>query len=220
MAEIFQTIKKRWYVIIICAILGALTIFLEKQYINPLYLKKGTLTWSRQIQISPVPVENVGVTSKEIQFDKLAYVMTNNVKLLNQLDSNLDMSKVNAQWNLLSNHEKYKWLRKHFSIEYLSPGVYELVFSIQDFEARDNQYFQDNSLIIMNTYNDYISSIVRKYNRKANVNIINDVKIEDFKNVMKKQATTKYILIGMCLGGVIGLILVTLTGIHNSISEK
>lgn len=217
-STILEVIRKRWYIVVAAAILGALTLFVEKQYINPFYIKQGTFTWSKQIQLNPVPIETVGTTSKEILLDKLIPVTTSEVKLLNDLNSNIEMNRVNAQWDYLSNHEKYEWLRTHFSIQYLSPGIYELTFHMKDFEARDNQYLIDNGLDIMNIYNNYVYSIVKEYDNNVNLINVNDVKVEDFKTVTRTQITMKYVFIGMILGGAIGFILVILTGVRKQFS--
>lgn len=150
-----QLIIKKWYIILICALVGASGLYFEKSSVNPVVPKSGDLTYIRVVKFNNFPVIETNKDSIEVQMNALVGAWPNLAYLTEQVDILFDMSKINPYWNDLPKSQKFKWLVSHFRINRVSPGIYELIFQMKKTETKDIQYIEENSKQLMDTYESF-----------------------------------------------------------------
>ena len=84
-----KEILRKWYVILICAVLCAGGLYIEKEKIHPGVPASGDMTYIRVVRFGEVPM----LSGQEIVVDKGLYVWPNLTKLKAQLESSFNMSK-------------------------------------------------------------------------------------------------------------------------------
>lgn len=205
----FQSIVKKWYVILICAIVCASGLYFEKSQVHTVVPQTGDMTYIRVVRFDTVPVFTANQTSTEINMTNLMKAWSNLTELDSQIEENFDMSKMNANWDTVSDSQKVKWVGEHFLVQNMGPGLYELIIQFTKQDAKDSQYIKENSIALMNLYENYFlktSTLVTKDTRLSTVKEIQN--INEDKVVSKENIEKKYAVIGFILGALVGVVIV------------
>lgn len=201
-----KEILRKWYVILICGVLCAGGLYIEKEEMHPGVPESGDMTYIRVVQFEDVPM----LAGQEIVVDKGLYAWPNLTKLEDQLESSFDMSKLDSGWDVMKTSKKFAWEVGHFRANKISPGTYELIVSFSKMDGKDEVYIKENADKLLDVYESYFQTI-------ATVNIPNaKLKTIDHYSLIENDFTTnredigkKYAIIGFVLGGVLGVALVT-----------
>lgn len=201
-----KEIIRKWYVIMICAVLCAGGVYLEKEMMHPGIPASGDMTYIRVVQFEDVPM----MAEQEIVVDKGLYAWPNLSKLKDQLESSFNMSKLNSDWGVMKTSKQFSWEGEHFGATKIGPGTYELKVSFSKIDRKDEAYIRDNSDKLLDIYESYFQKV-------AAVNIPNvELKTIDYYSLIENDFNSsregigkKYAIIGFVLGGMLGVALVT-----------
>lgn len=203
-------IKKKWYIILACAVLCAGGLYFEKSHVKPVIPQSGDMTYIKVVKFNQLPIVETNKDSIEVQMNSLVGAWPNLSYLEEKVNTKFDMIKLNPYWNNLSQSQKFGWLAAHFRINRIGPGMYELIFQMGKSDVKDAQYIEENSKQFMNTYEAY-------FQKAASLAISNTelITVREFKLVENvdipttKDIEKKYAIIGFILGGLVGIVLVT-----------
>lgn len=205
----FQSIIKKWYVILICAIVCAGGLCFEKSQIHTVVPQTGDMTYIRVVRFNTVPVFTANQTSTEIDLTHLMRAWSNLTELDSQIEENFDVSKMNANWNTVSDSQKVKWLGEHFRVQNMGPGLYELIIQFTKQDAKDSQYIKENSIALMDLYENYFSKTSTLVTKDTSLNTVKEIQnINEDKVVSKENIEKKYAIIGFILGALVGVVIV------------
>lgn len=201
-----KEIIRKWYVIMICAVLCAGGVYLEKEMMHPGIPASGDMTYIRVVQFEDIPM----MAEQEIVVDKGLYAWPNLSKLKDQLESSFNMSKLNSDWGVMKTSKQFSWEGEHFGATKIGPGTYELKVSFSKIDRKDEAYIRDNSDKLLDIYESYFQKV-------AAVNIPNvELKTIDYYSLIENDFNSsregigkKYAIIGFVLGGMLGVALVT-----------
>lgn len=205
----FQSIIKKWYVILICAIVCAGGLYFEKSQVHTVVPQTGDMTYIRVVRFNTVPVFTANQTSTEIDLTNLMRAWSNLTELDSQIEENFDVSKMNANWNTVSDSQKVKWLGEHFRVQNMGPGLYELIIQFTKQDAKDSQYIKENSIALMDLYENYFSKTSTLVTKDTSLNTVKEIQnINEDKVVSKENIEKKYAIIGFILGALVGVIVI------------
>lgn len=201
-----REILRKWYVILICAVLCAGGLYIEKEKIHPGVPASGDMTYIRVVQFEEIPM----LAGQEIVVDKGLYAWPNLTKLKDKLELSFDMSKLDSGWDVMKTSQKFSWEGGHFRANKISPGTYELIVSFSKMDGKDEVYIKENADKFLDIYESYFQTV-------ATLNIPNaELKTIDHYSLIENDFTTnredigkKYAIIGFVLGCVLGVALVT-----------
>lgn len=205
----FRAIIKKWYVILMCAVLCAGGLYYEKSKVVPAVPQTGDMTYIRVVKFNQIPVESLNDTNVEIKLDPLVKAWPNLSELSKQMNSQLDMKKFNPKWGEMPESKRFGWLTGHYRINRIGPGMYELIFQMKRTEAKDQKYIADNHVKLLDVYEDFFR---RSASMVASDTSLTTVKefglVEDAGTPKPKQVESKYAIIGFVLGALVGVVIV------------
>lgn len=205
----FRSIIKKWYVILICAVICAGGLYFEKSQVHTVVPQTGDMTYIRVVKFNTVPVFTTNQTSTEINVTNLMKAWSNLTELDSQIEANFDMSKMNAEWDKTADSQKMKWLGGHFRVQNIGPGLYELIIQFSKKDMKDSQYIKDNSTDLMNMYEAYFSKSAALVTKDTNLSTVKEFQnINEDRVVSKKAIEKKYAIIGFILGALVGVVIV------------
>lgn len=181
----FQSIIKKWYVILICAIVCASGLYFEKSQIHTVVPQTGDMTYIRVVRFNTVPVFTANQTSTEIDVTNLMKAWSNLTELNSQIEENFDMNKMNADWNKISDSQKVKWLGEHFRVQNMGPGLYELIIQFTKQDAKDSQYIKENRIALMNLYENHFLKMSTLVTKDTSLSTV-----KELQNINEQQFTT------------------------------
>lgn len=211
-----RAIIKKWYIILICAVLCAFGLYFEKSKATMVIPQTGDMTYIRVVRFRTVPVFTVDQTSSEINITDLIKTWSNLDELNSQLVANFDMEKFNATWDKTADLQKMKWLNDHFRVQKIGPGLYELIIQFTKKDAKDSQYIKDNETKLMNTYMNYVSNTAKLVTSDTKLNVIKEVqKVNEEKVASKSDIEKKYGIMGFVLGALVGVVIIMVWDARN-----
>lgn len=205
----FRSIIKKWYVILICAVICAGGLYFEKSQVHTVVPQTGDMTYIRVVKFNTVPVFTTNQTSTEINVTNLMKAWSNLTELDSQIEENFDMGKINAEWNKMADSQKMKWLGGHFRVQNIGPGLYELIIQFTKQDAKDSQYIKENSADLMDAYEAYFSKSAALVTNDTSLKTVKEIQnINENKVVSKGNIEKKYAIIGFILGALVGVVIV------------
>jgi hypothetical protein len=204
-----QQIVKKWYVILICAVLCSGGLYFEKKQIHTVIPETGDMTYIRVIKFDKVPVFTSNQSSKEIDMTNLVKSWSNLTELELKLKNDFKMRGLNVGWDNIGNSQKKIWLGEHFRVQNMGPGLYELIIQFPKKDAKDSQYIKDNSDKLMDTYQDYFIESAKMVTTDTNISTIKEIQtIDEDKVATSATVEKKYAIIGFILGIFIGIVII------------
>lgn len=204
-----NSIIKKWYVIFLCALLGAGGLYFEKKQVVPAIPQTGDMTYIRVVKFEQIPTETLMGTSTEIRMNALVNAWPNLSSLTTRMDDNVEMQKLNPKWTDLAQSQKFKWLTGHFRVNWIGPGMYELIFSMKKNEAKDADYIKANHENLIGEYEDYFKESARMVTNDTNLTTVKKFElIEESGMPTVPQIEKKYAIIGFVLGALVGIVIV------------
>ncbi len=205
----FQSIIKKWYVILICAVVCAGGLYFEKSQVHTVVPQTGDMTYIRVVRFDTVPVFNANQTSTEINMTNLMKSWSTLTDLDAQIETSLDMSKMNGDWDKTADSQKIKWLGDHFRVQNMGPGLYELIIQFSKKDAKNSQYIKENSVNLMNMYEAHFSKSAALVTNDTSLSTVKEIQnINEDKVISKENIEKKYAVIGFILGALVGVVIV------------
>lgn len=216
-----NSIIKKWYVIFLCALLGAGGLYFEKKQVVPAIPQTGDMTYIRVVQFEQIPTETLMGTSTEIRMNALVNAWPNLSSLTTRMDNHVEMQKLNPKWTDLAQSQKFKWLTGHFRVNWIGPGMYELIFSMKKNEAKDADYIKANHENLIGEYEDYFKESARMVTNDTNLTTVKKFElIEESGMPTVPQIEKKYAIIGFVLGALVGIVIVMVWDARKRIAQK
>lgn len=204
-----KSIIKKWYIILLCAVLCAGGLYYEKSRVAPVALQTGDITYIRIVKFDQIPTETLKDTSVEIKMDGLVKAWPNLSVLTKRLDNNINMQKLNPKWNDMAQSQKFNWLVNHFRINWVGPGMYELIFQMKKDEVKDVEYIKKNNEKLIEEYKKYFQESASMVVNDTNLTIVKNFELVDDEGMPTvQQVEKKYAVIGFVLGALVGLVIV------------
>lgn len=208
---------RKWYVILICAVLCAGGLYIEKEKIHPGVPASGDMIYIRVVQFEEVPL----LAGQEIVVDKGLYAWPNLTKLKDQLESSFNMNKLDSGWEVMKTSKKFSWEGGHFRANKISLGTYELIVSFSKMDGKDEAYIQENADKLLDIYESYFQKV-------ASTNIPNvELRTIDHYNLIENDFTPsregigkKYAIIGFVLVALVGVVIVMVWDARKRITLK
>lgn len=205
----FRVLLKKWYIILICALLCAGGLYIEKNQVTNVIPQSGDMTYIRVVKFESVPIFAENQTSKEINLTNLMCAWSNLVDLETQLVNNFDMTKLNANWEKNSDSQNLKWLGEHFRVQNMGPGLYELIIQFNKKDGKNSQYIKENHALLMDLYQSYFTNTTQMVAVNTKVDTLKEIEKVDEENVISKEnVAKKYAVIGFILGSLLGVVIV------------
>lgn len=204
-----QMFIKKWYIILICAVLCAAGMYYEKSRVNVVVPQTGEMLYIRVVKFNSIPLFEANQTTKEIDITKLNDSWSHMSGLEARIEKKFDIQKLNPKWNDIDDKQKRTWMGEHFRIEHIGPGMYELIMQFSDKEAKDAKYIKENSGELMDEYMESLSEITSLVTSNTKLRTIKEVnEINDGKVALKSTIEKKYAFVGFFLGGLVGIVII------------
>lgn len=204
-----NSIIKKWYVIFLCALLGTGGLYFEKSLVVPAVPQTGDLTYIRVVKFEQIPTETLMGTSTEIRMNDLVNAWSNLSSLTTRMDNHVEMQKLYPKWTDLVQSQKFKWLTGHFRVNWIGPGMYELIFQMKKNEAKDADYIKANHENLIGEYEDYFKESAGIVTNDTSLTIVKNFElIEEADIPTAPQVEKKYGVIGFVLGALVGVVIV------------
>lgn len=199
-------IRKKWYIILICALIGGLSLYIEKS-VNHIVPSVGKIIYGDVIKLNkqyPIYIngENIEVFPDMEKMNNL-WIIQN--EFIDRISSKYDFSLLGVKFDKLDNQQRIDWVNKHFRVHNLGNGNYfvELQFLSQD--AYNSNYVENVQSKLLADYVESMQTIL-------SFEILNpQFKIVDSKQFIVKSKEDdassirfKYAVVGFILGAVVG----------------
>lgn len=204
-----KALLKKWYIILLCALLCAGGLYIEKSQVTNVIPQSGDMTYIRVVKFDSVPLFTANQTSTEVNLTNLMRAWSNLTDLETQLVNRFDITKLNADWKKNSDSQKMKWLGGHFRVQNMGPGLYELIIQFDKKDGKDSQYIKDNHEALMDLYQSYFTESAQMVTTNTRVTPIKEIeKIDEEKVMTRADVAKKYAIIGFILGSLLGVVIV------------
>lgn len=214
---ILKYIVKKWYIVLVCAFIGAGTLYFEKSEVKPSVPQNGTVVFTRVVKFDPLPILQLNGKEQEITIMKSIGMWGNMAKFLKTLDEGFDCKKLNVGWSDLREINRIEWMSKHFWVNPIGPGTYELIIKFNDSDAKDAKYINENGQKLMDYYTEYIQKASAVVTKNAKLDIINDYSLIDVESTVTEAGLKKkYTIIGFALGGVAGIMILSILALKKN----
>ena len=199
-----NSIIKKWYVIFLCTV-----------------PQTGDLTYIRVVKFEQIPTETLMGTSTEIRMNDLVNAWPNLSSLTTRMDDNVEMQKLNPKWIDLAQSQKFKWLTGHFRVNWIGPGIYELIFQMKKDEAKDAEYIKTNHEKLIEEYENYFREAAGMVTNDTSLTTVKNFELVDEVGMpTAQQIEKKYTVIGFVLGALIGVVIVMGWDARKRIAQK
>lgn len=204
--EVLKYITSKWYVVLICAILGSGVLYVEKSQVAPSVAMTGDQLYTRLARFEPLPIATIGNGAEEIDLtDMLASKRVLNA-FINDTGAQLDFEKLCTGWHNLSLLEKTTWIGKHISVTRVGVGVYEMEIQFVATDARDAAYVEENSGLMMDILGQTVEDETAAQTGNAKLVTVEEKNFVDMKEAVSQGSLQKkYAIIGFILGALVGL---------------
>lgn len=212
---IFRLVLKRWYVVLLCALIGAGGLYYEKSSVAPSVAVQGDMLISRIVRVEPVPYAEFGGTADEIDLSKAFASWRTAYSLIEVWESDLEMEKVCAGWHRLGVMDRVKWFSRHLQFIKLGPGIYEFDMNLAETDAKDAGYVQEHKAQMLDGLSKVIAKVSAPYIGDAHW-----TKVEDFDMVNLREKATqgglqkKYAVVGFVLGALAGIAILSVLALR------
>lgn len=205
-----REVLKKWYVILFCAVLGAASLYYEKETLHPPLPETGDMAFIRIIQLDEIPTLGDATYGQEIDVARLLYTWPNMADFLSHLEEQYEMGKLSAEWDKMDARKKIQWDSKHFVLQRVGPGTYEITVNFTKKDSKDREYVLENGNRLLDSYQDYFQKKATMLISNSNLHVLKNYSyVEKKKIIDRSQLSRKYGVIGFILGGMVGLAAVT-----------
>lgn len=203
--RLWAYLLKRWYVILLCALVGAGAMYVEKGHVAPSVAVNGDLLYTRVLRTEPVPVVHFGGTAEEVVLVSEPVTWRVIQTLIDEWDKSLDIEKLDKSWRGLKLNDQLQWIGKHAHFVHIGPGLYEIEVQFASTDAKDTEYIEQHAQEMMDAFERSLTKSCA-----AQLGGSKFVQVDEFSLVNTGRVVTqgtlqkKYIAIGFVLGALAG----------------
>lgn len=194
--------RKKW--ILILAVLGVLVCVFVRIQMNKKVPRVGDMKYSRIVLVNPIPSALIGNQSSEYKLNELSKTMTFKSAMIDRLESGFEMEELCRGWNKFSLKEKDDWVTKHFLMNYLASGTYELHVQFLNGEGKNSSYVEDNRTQILDLYQQMLLEKAKLINSACNIEVLDNGELIDTEKINRSKSILKYAIFGFFFGGTVG----------------
>lgn len=206
----------KWYVVLICALITSGLLYVEKSKVNPSVQQTGDIIFTRTVKFNKVPTFTEGQTTTEINLSKIMKMASSQEYMIKMLEDNFRTSKLDKSLDKMSNLNKLIWVDKHFYVEKVGPGVYELVMKYSRNDPKDAEYIIDNSTALIETYEKAFQESAKMLTPDTSFAEIKKYDIiENISTNTESNINKKYAIVGFVLGALIGIVIVMVWNVYH-----
>ncbi|MBO6291994.1 MAG: hypothetical protein J6N51_07045 [Selenomonas sp.] len=204
--KMLKYIVRKWYVVLLCAVLGAGILYVEKGSVAPPAVVNGNLLYSRVVKFEPVPYVSYGNTTQEAELAELLNSWRSMYTTYTELEEKLDIEKICAGWKRLPMIDRANWMEKHLQVVSAGPGAYELEIQLSDTDAKDTAYVEENHLKIMDAFTESVRKTSAPVVGGSELKVVEDFRLVDMHHEAAQAGVQKkYVIIGFVLGALAGM---------------
>jgi len=210
--DIIKFILKRWYVVLVIALLLSGGLYIEKSKVLPTVPQSGFMSYTAIAKLesssnSNSLVSNAQGNITEVTIIPIIRTWGNEQKFIDATSEQYDYLKLNKNWpNIKDNKDRFKWLNEHFIINYLGNNIYEFTLAFKAEDLKDSQYIEENGPKLLVDYIDYAGTNSSLIYPGAKFSIIETHQFIDQKEVVTPGTLAKkYAIIGFIVGALVGI---------------
>lgn len=205
-----RILLKKWYVVVLCAALGAVGMYVEKGVVRPPVAQGGDAYFTAVAVLSPVPLAHLDGAVKENTLNYPLQMWSNKQKFLEKTEPNFDYEKFCKGWSKRTETSKYKWIDSHFITKAFGDGRYEFTLRFTRNEPKNDDYIEANGQALLSEYVHFSEKVASVYVANPKVTLVDQYQLfEDKNQVQPEQLELKYVIIGTVLGALLGVALAT-----------
>ncbi|MCI6100602.1 MAG: hypothetical protein MR698_08215 [Selenomonas sp.] len=209
-------LARRWWVILLCAILVSGALMVEKAFFGE-YVTKSGLYYEEQSVIIQYPAGEEGIAAAGSSGGAkylASFSMLN--EFLQQTEERYDYAKFDASWTAMTRVQKLLWLQKHLTVT--SEGGYAVfAFGLLDDISKDPAYLAEQGKPFLT---DYVQ-LTQRHLEAAGLHPAYhpDGEIEvlpESVQVSNKRVIAKYGIVGIVLGALLGTFLLLVNAMRKN----
>ena len=213
--KMLKYILKKWYIVLLCALIGAGVLYIEKAKVAPSVAVNGNLLYTRVVKVEPVPYVTYGGTSKEIDLLGISSSWRAANTFANDLENNLDMEKLCIGWKNLNKTDRMNWIGRHVRIINVGPGLYEMEMQFAETDGKDTTYIEENSAKLMDSFLETFIKTASPLMGDSKMMVIDNFNLSDTRQeVTQAGLQKKYIIVGLVLGALAGAAILALLSLR------
>ncbi len=213
--KMIKYILKKWYIVLLCAIVGTGALYVEKSKVAPSVAVNGNLLYTRVVKVEPVPYATFGDTAQELNLANLLVSWRGINTLSADFEKNIDIDKLCVGWGNLNLTDRINWVSRHVQFLHVGPGLYELELQLAATDAKDTAYVKENSAKIMDSYVETVNKTAASVVGNSKLQVVDDFKIEDTRQeVTQAGLQKKYLIVGFVLGALAGMAVLALLSLR------
>ncbi|MBQ9406325.1 MAG: hypothetical protein IJU37_06245 [Desulfovibrio sp.] len=196
---------KKWYVVLLCALVGAGLLYVEKAQIAPSVEMTGTQTYARLVRLEPLPTVKLGETTQEIVLMDVIGAKRTFINFIEKMEAQFDMEKLCKGWHNFKQQEKFAWVARHVGVRHTAAGWYEFELEFSSSDAKDAVYVAENHDRMMSALVTAIEETASEITGGAHMVTVSDYDLSRTQEVATQGGIRKkYVVVGFVLGALAG----------------
>ena len=127
-------------------------------------------------------------------------------RFINETKDKIDYSKLNYNWDNLTEIEKIKWIQSVFLVRNFDDGAIQSVVLLKANVAKDITYIKNNEKIILDTVYQQYKEEISRLKPEYSLRIVNSYGVyPEIQNISKNDIIIKYVGLGLLLGFIVGI---------------
>ncbi|WP_302491202.1 hypothetical protein [Megasphaera sp.] len=209
---ILRFILRKWFVVLLMAIVVSAGLYIEKSQVAPTIPQSGAMRFTTIVKLNNATNANAVFlnnkdTMNEVTIIPVIMTWGNEQKFMDNTSMKYDYSKLNKNWqNIKTYQDKFKWFNEHFIGKYLGNNIYEFTLAFKAEDLKDSQYLEEHGSELLADYVNYAETSGNLIYPQAKFSVI-----ESHQFIDKSEAVTpatlakKYAVIGFVIGALVGI---------------
>ncbi len=216
---IFDELKKRWILLIICGLIG-MGVLIGEYFFYHIAVPENEKI--QEVVIFKVESDNVSVLEPHtIEFNRLFNSYPIISGYLKNGENKFDFGKFNLNWSNYSELEKLNWFQEHVKYNNMNQGLIELVAMLNINDPKDFSYSKSEMTNFIDDYILYLGNELKLINPSTQIKIIKRVSIQDGNKLqVKNNISLKYAATGGILGILIASSIITLRTVRKYYADR
>lgn len=210
---ILSSLKNKWYIILLCALVCSGMLYYEKTKIMPVVPVAGEQTFTMLVKFEgPQPILYDGKSD----ITPLVRTWSFFDSFLRDVEKKYDFQSYANGWAKFTPTNRYGWVDSHFRITPIAANTYELVLNFPVRDAKDRKYVELHGGALLEDYSQHIARIVPSVFEKKEMKVLDRYHL--FQNVEVVTANDlghKYMIIGFVLGGLAAVSVISILSLKN-----
>lgn len=214
---LFGFIKKKWWIVLLCAILGGLALAGERYFFAPrIVVQSGNIHMEKMIKVTEVEDTARDILSAYSRgYGDILLSYGELYQFQKETESDFQYEKFNANWPNMREEERLNWLQKRLFVNRFIGGVYQFIFVLKPDDAKDDSYAREKAESYLDRFVSYGKSRITFINEGSSFQEMDHLALLPEERVATRNAVyAKYGAAGVILGALVGVCLVIGYGIR------